>query len=131
VASLQKFLQTEEFELERVKADVEKRRAEHLQIGSEYKRLVQRRDEVKARLAAADTEFEGYKARRVELAENLRTIWWGNQHPRGSAPAADGYATVLALDAAIADYPNARKVITDELEQLEASVVAFEREHLE
>lgn len=138
---LRTFFKSEEQKLERTKAEVEERQAYLRQIEEQYRLLIVKRDGqpqrdglppiggVKNRLANADAEFESYKAARASIAENLRTIWWGNAEGAGSS-AQQGYAGLVALDAAIADYPNARKVIVDELAQLEARIAAFEREHL-
>ena len=138
---LRSFIQTEEQKLKQTTAEVEERQAYLRGIEEQYGNLLVQRDGhprkdgmpplggVKNRLEAADAEFESYKALRAQMAENLRTVWWGNAESAGS-PAQHGYAGLLALDAAIADYPNARKVIADELAEIEARIAAFEREHL-
>ncbi|MGC3992062.1 MAG: hypothetical protein QM796_20690 [Chthoniobacteraceae bacterium] len=137
---LRTFLQTEEQKLEAAKANVEERRARLHELEGQYQRLIIERDGrpirdggfeggLKNRLAAADAEFDAYKARRAQLAESLRTVWWGASQRAGNM-AENGYAALLALDAAIADYPNARKVIADQLAQIESSIKNFEREHL-
>lgn len=91
----------------------------------ELNRFTGNRDRAKADLALADERFEAMKADRANQQEHARGCWGRSiQFSVWTA-----YATILAMDAAIADFPKAREPLVNKLKEEEAALRAFQKEN--
>lgn len=120
---------SDEEKLAQQRRELEEKKEQAAQQIREYKSLKQARDKIALRLESADRQCEEAKARREELASTLARDAWGQPIDGYRSQPWVGYQNLLALDAAIADFPNARKHIEAELEKAQDRLAEFGKQH--
>ena len=90
-----------------------------------YRTMAVSRDRLAERLRIADEQFARAKEQRDQLPYLLAAGWGTSPE---ALPFGPTYSHLLALDAAIAAFPEARKLIADELARAEKEMRDFERE---
>jgi len=116
----------EKDDLAKQQEELERKKEEREQRLRDYRNLKQQRDKVAFRLERADRQLADAKAKRKELAATLTRDTWGHELDlyRRLPPWA-GYQHLAALDAAISDFPNARKHIEAELGEVQERLNAL------
>lgn len=94
------------------------------QLQANLRSLQKSVDDAHDRLALAEQRRSSYEARLASLKLALRDGW-------GNPGVIEGpnYTQVVALEAALADFPEARAQLSSQLEEAEAALAAFQKEN--
>ena len=123
------FKSPDEVEAEDAAAALVKRQAAVREIADRLNSLTTDVEKAQARLSTAAEQFEDLKRRRQAYTESVRDSWGQINHPldvyHQTVPVEFFYQSFAAMDAAIADYPNAKKHLAAKLAVAQKALADF------
>lgn len=125
LAKFDENIQRAHAELEEKQAELERKHAEAAQLQERHNALTFEIDRHADELARADNYFHTFEAQLAGLKTRFLDVWGDENSEFGP-----NYREIISLEAAIADYPRVRKHIVAKLDAAQATLNAFEREHL-
>jgi hypothetical protein len=111
--------------------ELDERATKAAELQAEAERLQRNVDDAADRLVRADSQFAAFKERATQLRRTLGEAW--SSPPRGQhgiVPAVD-YSGLLAVEAAISDFPRVREVLAKDVSGAQAALKKFEVEQRE
>jgi hypothetical protein len=115
-------------DLKQQQAETERRVAESRALQATAERLQRDVDCAERQLAVAEQQCERVNAQRSELCEAVGS-GWGLTHADGSVLNPPAYINLVSLEAAVADFPRARKQLQSKISLARTALREFERRH--
>jgi hypothetical protein len=116
-------------ELESKQHELDQKAQKAVELQARAQRLQKDVDDAGDRLVAADAQCAAFQQRAAQLKDTLAQVWGaGPQGQRGMIPAVD-YSGLVAVQAAVADFPRVRSTLESKLKTTQAALAAFERQN--
>ncbi len=120
--------------VERFKRETEQKKSELDQQLEKATRIQQRRDQLTSEIEVltdelfyADTQFESFKARCLQLYGTMVEMWSGQTRGQLAERSVPDYAGIVVLEKAIADFPRVRSILEARVTEAEKRLHDFEQ----
>lgn len=110
-------------------AAAEAKEAEAHELQKRYEQLNKEVDKAADQLILADAQIANFKSAVLQMREAMLD-GFGKSHADGSALPAPHYGDLVALEAAITDFPRIRQHLATKAEAAQRALKDFEHEHL-
>jgi FtsZ-interacting cell division protein YlmF len=110
-------------------AEADQKEAEAHALQRQYENLYKELDQTSDKLMHADGNFATFQSAAKSMRQEMINFW-GQSHADGSALKPPHYGDLVAIEAAIADYPRIREQLVQKVDASKRALSEFEREHL-